>query len=187
MYSILRWPAFVLRRVCFCPNNIFCKHSTLHTHSDQACCIFMLSLLKINYTVYSSPAPCGFPSTNRRGSASPGQQIGCVCNLSAAKDFSPLNFLLHPPVISITSRLELTHLILNFPGLHCIWRSFDDTVAHWCPKAYHPYSQGLRILLMNILPDAITSAIIFLGCALGRKLESKQLLLDFMYKKRVEL
>jgi len=29
MYSILQWPAFFLRRICFCPNNILCKLSTL--------------------------------------------------------------------------------------------------------------------------------------------------------------
>jgi hypothetical protein len=80
-------------------------------------------------------------------------------------------------------RLELINLILiqkYFPGLRYTWRSLDDTVTHWCPKAYHPYSQGLRILLMNIFPKAITRAEqiwreginnYFAGCALSRKLE----------------
>jgi len=168
MYSILQWPAFFLRRICFCPNNILCKLSTL-LH------IYVI-ITKKNSTVCSSPASCGFPSTNRRGSASLGQQIGYVI-------FNHLHCMLHAQVINITLRLELINLILiqkYFAGLRYTWRSLDDTVTHWCPKAYHPYSQGLRILLMNISPKAITRAgqiwregvnNYFAGCALGRKLE----------------
>ncbi|KAH8500092.1 hypothetical protein H0E87_015361 [Populus deltoides] len=75
---------------------------------------------------------------------------------------------------------EVRLLLDSKLGLRYTWRSLDDTVTHWCPKAYHPYSQGLRILLMNISPKAITRAgqiwreginNYFAGCALGRKLE----------------
>ncbi|KAJ6912064.1 hypothetical protein NC652_022369 [Populus alba x Populus x berolinensis] len=111
MHSILQWPAFFLRRICFCPNNIL----------------------------------------------------------------SPLHH------VAFHLQTEEVQLLLDSKlGLRYTWRSLDDTVTHWCPKAYHPYSQGLRILLMNILPKAITGAgqirreginNYFAGCALGRKLE----------------
>jgi hypothetical protein len=46
MYSILRWPAFVLRRICFCPNNILCKNSLLTQY------IYIYIYIYISFTTY---------------------------------------------------------------------------------------------------------------------------------------